>query len=354
MLQAYINRIESAVPPHEGHAESIGFLSSLIHSDEDRKKFLFIAKRLGIERRHTVLDHFFDASTAGANGAFYHRDRFPSTFERMETYRRTALPLARQALDRLEADGSLSGITHIILTSCTGFYAPGLDLDIIRHYRLDEGIHRMMIGYMGCYAAIPALRAAVNIAVSDPRARILVVNLELCTLHWRQGNISFDQLVSFLLFADGCAASLVSADPAGLRLESFSTQIIPDSADLMGWTIADDGFFMTLDARLPQCLVQGLNRSKERILDNRQAADYPYWAVHPGGRSILEGVQSEFGLTDGAMAPSYNVLRSYGNMSSPTIMFILKHFLDEDLPGGRGCAMAFGPGITIESFIFNK
>lgn len=349
---AYINQIETAVPPYEGHQSSIDFLSKFITSDEERLKFNLIARRLGIEKRYTVLEHFFGENGLSAN-AFYRPDYFPTTEERMERYRAEALPLAEKAVSALLQGRNKDDITHLILTSCTGFYAPGLDIDIVNRFGLNPSIQRTLIGYMGCYASIPGLKLAKQIVQADKNAKVMMVNLELCTLHWRKGNIPFDQFVSFLLFSDGCAVSLISAEQRGLSLEDFYATVFPDSLDLMGWTIGNDGFFMKLDANLPKALVEALRKEEKNILRGQKNSGVDFWAIHPGGRSILDGVKTLWDIPREKIQFSYEILRNYGNMSSPTLMFILKRLMEEESKG-QGCAMAFGPGLVVESFRFKK
>ncbi|MBI1870888.1 MAG: type III polyketide synthase [Chlamydiae bacterium] len=351
-MSVYLNRIEAVVPPYEGHDESIGFLSKFVASSDQYKKFIAIANRLGIDRRYTVLKHFFSENGIPSE-AFYHSNRFPSTQERMERYQKEAFPLAAQAIIPLQTQ-ELSSVTHLIVTSCTGFYAPGVDVDIIQRLGLRTTVHRTFIGYMGCFAAISGLKLARDIVRAQPESKVLMVNLELCTLHWRRDHVPFDQLISFLLFADGCAASLISSEPVGLKLKEFYSVIIPESLSLMRWTIGNDGFFMSLDSQLPSFISQGIRNEKKKILNGFSVNDFNFCAIHPGGRTILEAVQSELDLEDSKMKPSYEILRNYGNMSSPTIMFILRKFLEDSSSKGLGCGMAFGPGLTIESFLFEK
>jgi len=349
----YLNRIETAVPPYEGHRDAVHFLSGLIARDKERSKFLGVAKHLGIEKRYTVLEHFFDAHGSDPK-AFYRKGRFPTTAERMASYRREALPLASRVVKGLLTGVDLQKISHLIVTSCTGFYAPGLDVDILQAFGLSSRVQRTLLGYMGCYASISGLRLAQQMIQAEKDALVLMVNLELCTLHWRSGDIPFDERISHLLFSDGCAASLISARPAGLALEHFHSSVLPQSIHLMGWTIGDDGFFMNLDGSLPSVLSQALKRELGEILQNRALSDFQLWAVHPGGRSILDQIQSGLGLGEKMMQPSYDVLRQYGNMSSPTVMFILKRLLEETGESGLGCALAFGPGLTLQAFTFRK
>jgi alpha-pyrone synthase len=242
-------------------------------------------------------------------------------------------------------------ITHLIVTTCTGFYAPGIDVEIIGHFRLKPSVERTIIGFMGCHAGINALKLARHVVRSDAGARVLIVNLELCTLHLKEtGNI--EEMLSFLIFADGCAASIVSAETKGLALHDFCSTVVPESSDQITWSIGAGGFDMRLSGQVPVTIAGGLPSCLPDILRGRAANDIRHWAVHPGGRSILDAVRSGAGLEEQALAPSRAVLRRYGNMSSATIMFVLKEIMQG--ASGLGCAMAFGPGLTVESMLFEQ
>jgi alpha-pyrone synthase len=269
----------------------------------------------------------------------------------MKTYQREAPRLAVTTLDLLRREaGSLAGVTHLIVTSCTGFYAPGLDVDIVLECGLSPKVQRTLIGFMGCHAALVGLRNAKQIIESDPEAMVLMVNLELCSLHLQQTE-RLDRLVSFLLFSDGCAASLITARPEGLRLDSCTSHLSLADADRMAWHIEDSGFAMTLDAGLPARIRKWFRSNAE--LSEPEAAKL--WAVHPGGRRILDSMQNVCGLSDEQMSFSRDVLRRYGNMSSASVMFVLRELMlayaetAEPLPGR---AIAFGPGLTVETLDF--
>lgn len=348
MRTVYINQIECQVPDYEGHSESIGFLAKFV-PEENRSKFLAIAKRLGIDKRHSVLNPFF-----GDNGhSFYSVQGFPTTAERMAAYQKHAFPLAERTLKSLLGSSDRKRITHLIVTSCTGFYAPGIDVEIVHRLGLKSTVERTLIGYMGCYASIPGLKLAQKIVQADSQALVLMVNVELCTLHWRKGDIPFDQFISFLLFADGCAASLISSEPVGLKLNHFYSTLLPESLEFMGWTIGNDGFYMNLDAGLPKKLAESLITEKNNMIKDKNVGDYAFWAVHPGGKNILDGIKQQMAISDKAMACSYEVMRNYGNMSSATLMFVLDKIM-QDTTKGAGCALAFGPGLALESFTFEK
>lgn len=347
-MAAYLNHIACAVPPQERQAE---FLRSLPHwagPPEVVEKLQKIAAGAQIDTRHTVLKEPFAIEKDG----FYRPGAFPSTGERMKVYQREAPILADLAVETLRAQaGSLDGVTHLIVTSCTGFYAPGLDLDILRQANLAPQVQRTLIGFMGCHAGLIGLRTAKQIVDADATAVVLMVNLELCSLHLQETD-RMDRLVSFLLFADGCAASLITAKPQGLRIDRCTSHLSLADAERMAWHIEDQGFAMTLDARLPARIRQWFNSDPALGTDGRSPEDL-IWAVHPGGRLILDAVQDACGLTDEQMHLSREVLRQFGNMSSASIMFILRDLLAEERTAAQaGRAIAFGPGLTVEAVDF--
>jgi alpha-pyrone synthase len=336
------------VPAHDVHRKFVDYAPRLLPEAQSRALFDRMARRAQIDHRYSVLRPDADPARVDADG-FYGTDAFPDTARRMEAYRRYALPLAKQALDRID----LSGVTHLIVTSCTGFYAPGLDLEIVAHYGLAPSVERTMIGFMGCYAAFNALKLARHIVRSEHTARVAILNLELCTLHLQQGG-TLENVLSFLIFADGCAASIVSAEPQGLLLESFRTTLLPDSADQITWRIGGAGFDMTLSGKVAGSIAGALPSRLPQLLEGAQREEIALWAVHPGGRTILDAVRGGAGLPEDRLAVSRDVLRRFGNMSSATIMFVLAGILNDPAATGEGCAMAFGPGLTVESMRFQK
>jgi predicted naringenin-chalcone synthase len=210
-----------------------------------------------------------------------------------------------------------------------------------------------MVGFMGCYAAINALKLARHIVRSAPEARVLLVNLELCTLHMQPTN-DLEQMLSFLVFGDGCAASVVSADPIGLAIDRFHAALVPDTRQLITWKIRDLGFDMFLSGRVPAAISHGLESAAGAILDGASPEAMDLWAVHPGGRSVLDAVEQGLGLAPEALAVSRDVLARHGNMSSATVMFVLQSILDAARPAQSGCAMSFGPGLTAETMLFHR
>ncbi|WP_291036714.1 type III polyketide synthase [Herbiconiux sp.] len=323
----------------------------------------------GIDTRHTVVTDFEE----GGHGVFIDAERTllaPGTAARNELYTVEAAELAvraaREALDAGSGFGA-ADVTHVITVSCTGFFSPGPDYVLVRRLGLDPGVQRFHVGFMGCYAAFPALKMAKAFCDADPSAVVLVVSVELCTLHVRSSSDP-DQIVASSVFADGAAAALVTArEPADadaaaggsavLDLDSFSTTLTPVGEDAMAWTIGDHGFEMVLSSYVPKIIDEHITGALEPLLAGTSSSAVERWAVHPGGRSILDRVQAKLGLSDEQLAPSREVLRRYGNMSSATILFVLERILADaaahPVAGGEQvCAMAFGPGLTVETGLF--
>ena len=230
LTEAYINRIATAVPEHDVHQAFVDFADGMLEDPRVKPVFQRMAQRSGIGHRYSVLtpDRTAETTEFVVNAhEFYRLRKFPETARRMEIFEKFAPALARKALDRLAlSEEERRGVTHVIVTSCTGLYAPGLDFDVVDYLGLDTTVERTVIGFMGCYAAINALKMARHMVRSEPGAKVLTVSLELCTLHMQETQ-ELEQVLSFLVFADGCAVSLVSAEPVGFRMDSFKSVVIP-------------------------------------------------------------------------------------------------------------------------------
>ena len=348
---AYLNRIATAAPDHDVHDAFVIFAEQMLANPRLRTVFRRMVSRADIAHRYSFLDAQkspgqFSSSDAHA---FYRSGSFPDTARRMELFEQNAPVLMRKAVDRLMLnDKERSGITHVLVTCCTGLYAPGLDFEIVDHLGLETGVERTMVGFMGCYAAINALKLARHIVRSDPKAGVLMVNLELCTLHFQETQ-ELEQVLSFLVFADGAAASLITSSEQGLALDSFKAVMVPGTRELITWKIRELGFDMLLSGRVPAELGRALHEGE--LMAERDGIDL--WAVHPGGRSILDAVEKGLELPVDALVASREVLSCFGNMSSATVMFVLERMMQQARPGQRGCAMSFGPGLTAETMRFH-
>ena len=351
MAEVFINRIATAVPRHEVHGAFRGFAAAKATAAGVQPAFARMDARAGIAMRHSVLEPSLPLGSGTECGFYRAGSAFPTTRTRMARYEAEAPALADLAFARLGLAAEAPRITHLVLATCTGFVAPGLDRHLVERHGLPRGVERTMVGFMGCQAAINALKLAWHIVRSEPEARVLVCCLELCTLHL-QDTAALEQLLCFLLFADGCAAALVSAEPTGLRLEGFRSLVMPEAAEMITWRIGNDGFDMTLSGLVPITLAHALPDFAPEMLDGRAPAEVDLWAVHPGGRSILDGVQNGLDLPPAALAASRAVLRDHGNMSSATVMFVLAAMMRSGDRGQRGVALAFGPGLSAESMRF--
>jgi predicted naringenin-chalcone synthase len=351
-MTAHINRIGTANPPHDVHAAFLAFASGQLPEGKSRAVFDRMAERSGIAHRFSHMrPGDLAAGEVDADG-FFQRGAFPGTAARMEAYGEQAIDLALQAVAELRPEG----ITHLIVASCTGFTAPGLDLHLAARLGLRADVARTMIGFMGCSAAVPALRAADHTVRAEPTARVLVVNIELCSLHLQETD-DVETALSLMLFGDGCSAALVTTDPVGIALGDFRSVILPDSQDMITWKIGDQGFLMHLSGQVPGRIAQALRRDVAEgdpagLLRGASAESYLHWAVHGGGRTVLDAVEIGLALPPEALRRSRLVLHDFGNMSSCTIMFVLDRMLANGV-AGPGMAMAFGPGMVAETFRFS-
>jgi len=320
-------------------------------------------RRSGVQQRHSVI---LDSSSDGTLPLqqFYPvatsvDERGPSTAERMQRYHEEATKLAtaasRAALDAAGLGDTGLGdrtITHLVTVSCTGFAAPGVDLHLVESLPLPRSVQRVNVGFMGCHGALNGLRVAHGMLAAYPQARVLLCAVELCSLH-QQYTDEPQQLVANSLFSDGAAAVVLQHTPGpgiGWRLASQASLVLPETSDLMSWRIGDAGFEMTLSPQVPALLLRDLRAWVAPWLAESGLAvdDIAHWAIHPGGPRILSAVEQSLGLSETQMAPSREILETRGNMSSPTVLFILQRIHRAAITGP--CVlMAFGPGLTMEA-----
>ena len=340
-----INAIATAVPASECNATYNAWSISQLEGRREAALLERMIQRSGIERRFTVLSN---DDTYRAEGSFYDVPEPPSTLDRMAVYAREAPELALAAIRGL---GKLDGITHMVVASCTGFTAPGLDQVIARRLGLAPTVERVVIGFMGCYAGVTALRTAGHIVRSDPAARVLAVSVELCTLHL-QPTGRLERLLAMGQFADGAGAALVTGEGPGLALGEGLSMTLEDSHELITWTIGDTGFAMELSGEVPGRLAEALadDDVARAVTDGEPAGAIEAWAIHPGGKSIVDAVERGLALPPEKTAASRAVLRDYGNMSSATVLFVLERLMREH--PANGIALAFGPGLAMEGLRF--
>ncbi len=363
--RVYLHAIETTVP-EKWYSQDFAqnFFLNIEGVGDKQKRFLKkIYSGSGIEKRHTVID---DYDKEPENFTFFPPNKRlqpePSTSKRNDLFIGEANRLSRKAgaalFNTLPAVDP-STITHLITVSCTGFSAPGFDFHLLKHLALSPSTRRYHIGFMGCYAALTALDLARTICRSDSEARVLMVNVELCSLHLQQKQ-DLDTLVANAIFSDGVSAAFISADEndsSGPRftLESFNSQYLEDSEEEMAWKVGDTGFDMKLSAYVPKLIHRHIHEVLEALLSREELSreDIDIWAVHPGGKAILQKVEQALDLPSDALAVSYDILREFGNMSSTTIMFVLQKILREERQGNV-FALAFGPGLTVETGLLRK
>ena len=340
-----INAIATAVPDCEVHATYGEWAEGQLQEPRKAAVLRRMMDRSGIDHRFSVLsggDGRMDF------GSFYNAGPSPSTAARMQKYSETAPALALQAIAKLP---SVDGITHMVTASCTGFLAPGLDQIIARQLGLTPALERIFIGFMGCYAGVTALRTAAHIVRANPAARVLVLSVELCTLHMQETQ-DLESLLAMGQFADGAAAAIISSEGEGLALGDALSLTLAEAADLITWDVGDTGFGMHLSGAVPGRIADVLADPEiaRKIVDPKAVENMAAWAVHPGGRSILDAVERGLALPDASLAISREVLREFGNMSSATVLFVLQRMIAAR--PATGMAMAFGPGLALEGLHF--
>ena len=350
--RAYLHAVGTAVPDLDVHQDFIAWATTRLTDRHAQSLFRRMAARSGITHRWSVLPHYKGGSPI-TPGGFYFGNRLPPTSARMKVYAEKAPELALAAIDALGEKVPLGQITHLVVASCTGFVAPGIDQLIARRLGLAPGVERTLVGFMGCYAAVAALRVAYHIARSEPAARVLVVTVELSTLHLVETE-EIEPMLAMLQFADGAAAAIVSAEQGPVAIDRFFAATLPDSSELIQWTIGDSGFEMHLSGKVPGRIAHALQDPElRREILQHCSADEVTWAVHAGGRSILDAVENALELPTDALTPSRGVLNDYGNMSSATLMFVMEQILNGD-DRRDGIALAFGPGLAAEGFGFSR
>jgi predicted naringenin-chalcone synthase len=364
-----IASITTALPEYKHKQSDLAeFMSDLYqYPDQKKRKLKIMYAKSGILNRYSVIPDF---SSSREDMVFFPKthnlEPFPSIEYRMQYFNNAALPLCLRAIETCIKEKVLyHQITHLITVSCTGLSAPGLDIDIVQALKLNSTINRTSVNFMGCYAGIHALKQADYICKSDADAIVLVVCAELCTIHFQKID-DLDNNLANLLFGDGAAAALVVPDAAatkhkfnGFGIKNFHSQIDLNGKRDMTWQLSSTGFLMSLSSYIPQLIEKGFKNLFEGSIKRLgiKKHDITHWAIHPGGRKILEVIQKELELADADLESSYRVLKNYGNMSSPTILFVLKDIWDTKADLNKTeltYGAAFGPGLTMETVILEN
>lgn len=363
--KVFLHSIETVLPPYS-YSQDFARDRMVGWTDNARTKRIirYLYNHSGIDRRYSVIPSF----QADHEGGLFSTNQEgslnePTTGERNDQFvasaRELVVTTGRQVMNQ-DHGFQPSDITHVITMSCTGFYNPGPDLDLVEALNLSPDVERYQLGFMGCYAAFPALKMARQFCLVDPEAVVLVVSIELCSLHIQISDVP-DQVLGNALFADGCAGALVSArNPdhgSGFTLNGFSSALIPSEERHMAWEIGDLGFRLSLSGYVPNVLSAHIDSLVATILDKQGLtfSDIEHWAIHPGGKAILDKIESSLKLDKPSLSSSREVLKNYGNMSSATILFVLQKILQEPVPEKPEpvFAMAFGPGLTVESALLS-
>jgi alpha-pyrone synthase len=360
---SFINSIGTAVPSHRLPQQSIArFMTQAMKLNaEEGRKLNAVFRASGIQYRASVLRDYGQTH----DFTFYPQDfnpaDLPSTAQRMQQYEKHACQIATDAVRRcveLYPGFELATVTHLIVVSCTGMYAPGLDIDLVKTLKLSHHVERTGINFMGCYAAFTAMKLGHAICSAQSDAHVLIVCTELCSLHF-QHEPTEDNLLANALFADGAAALILESKPrdgVSFQVDRFHSTLSYNGTEHMAWRVGDLGFEMKLSSYVPDVIRQGIGELTQSLLStlNMRVEDLHHFAIHPGGRKILEAIEKALGISAAQNRDAYDVLANYGNMSSPTVLFVLAALwqrLTVRQHGEHVLSFAFGPGLTMESML---
>jgi predicted naringenin-chalcone synthase len=355
-MHNHIVSIGTASPGVPISQEQIAEFMKMAHglAPEESRKLSFVYRVSGIATRHSVLTDFnYTDPTAFT---FFPNNKelepFPSTRQRMKVFEEKAAAMGIEAITNCLSRSSVSvdQITHLILVSCTGMYAPGVEMDIIEAMRFNPNIERYCIHFMGCYASFNALKLANRICDSEPNANVLILSVEICTIHFQKAYTE-DNLIANALFADGAAAALVNRSNQGLRIKDFESQIFREGEQEMAWHIGDFGFEMKLSKYVPELLEKGIRKFKDGLENRFGLSKIQQFAIHPGGQQILNKVEQVLGIGRDQNIHSHQVLQNFGNMSSASILFVLESVMQAAEIKGDLLVMGFGPGLTLETLL---
>lgn len=357
-----ITAIATNTPEHAHSQQNLFEFANAVYCQDptESRKLRFLYRQSGIETRYSVIP---DYSLPIGERSFFSNsadlEPFPTLEQRMKCYSDAAVSLSVKTIrDCIKGKIDASEITHLITVSCTGMSAPGLDLDIMEEMELPVNTQRTSVNFMGCYAAIHGLKLAHAFCSSTPGANVMVLCTEFCTLHFQKESTT-DNIMSSLLFADGCGAMLVqqAENEKGIRIQNFFSEVAFNGKKDMSWQLSGKGFLMTLTGYVPELLKEDFEKlvTKALAAAGKTKTDITHWCIHPGGKKILQVIEESLQLQDGELACSYEVLKNYGNMSSASVVFVLQLMLKqmEERPAEAAniFAAAFGPGLTMETFL---
>ncbi|MFQ3212733.1 MAG: alpha-pyrone synthase [Marivirga sp.] len=357
---AYINQISTANPGSAITQSDIGgFMTTAMQlNEEDERKLKAIFRLSGIQSRHSVISDY--AFKEDKNWTFYPKvseQKLLGTAERMNLYQQHALPLVKTALVDILEEHASADFTHLITVSCTGMFAPGLDIQLIKTCGLQPSIERTSIQFMGCFAAINALKTARHICESDKGAKVLIICVELCTIHF-QAEFNEDNLLANTLFGDGAACVVVTnkAENSLYKITGFESIVDDDSESEMAWHIGNLGFEMKLTSYVPNIIEKRIEKLTNILVTKFQLTlgDIHHYAIHPGGKRILDAVEKGLDLPKYVNEVAHEVLQKFGNMSSPTVLFVLEGLRKKIESNKNVLSFAFGPGLTMESMLLKS
>jgi predicted naringenin-chalcone synthase len=361
---SYLTSIGIAVPGNRFEQSEIGkFMTHTMQLDyENNRKLSAIFRSSGISKRYSVLTDYGKEKDFSFYPNTENFEPFPSTSTRLHEYQTHAPELSIAAIQDClskQPGFDMHSITHLIVVSCTGMYAPGLDIDLVEKLGLRHDVQRLSINFMGCYAAFNGIKVGDAFCKADPQANVLIVCVEICSIHF-QKQPTEDNMLANALFADGAAAVLMQGTPtAGINLvpEAFHNSLSFSKDPQMAWSVGNLGFEMKLTSYVPEIIQSGIKNLTDEMLDKikKNFSSIKHFAIHPGGKKILEVIEKELGLSKNDNRYAYSVLNNYGNMSSPTVLFVLYYLLQEltlQNDGDSVLSFAFGPGLTLESILF--
>ena len=356
--------IGTALPKYGTKQSAIlDYMVDAYSDDTASRKLRILFHQSGINTRYSAISDF--KNTGPENKLYSENERVPNVETRLGVFKKNAVSLAisaiKDSLSKLKLTVAEFGITHLITVTCTGIYAPGIDSILIDQLNLPIDIFHTSVNFMGCNAAFHALKLGDMIAKTDEEAKVLIVCVELCTLHFQPKN-NHDNLLSNTIFGDGAAAVVLVSDSkakqdhrCGLTINGFYSLLLSKGSDMMGWNITPVNFEMILDSKVPDFIGDHVNdivlkACKKFNISTRRIDN---WAIHPGGKKILDRIKKQLKLDDSDLQYSYKVLDQYGNMSSPTILFVLNEILLSGLKTNENLfSIGFGPGLSIETALF--